>query len=65
MRNQLASCIVLSFQQEMACLFAARNVDLDVLFPACYDAIAQEIQVIAGGLDPSEESPNSTEHAAG
>ena len=31
----------------------------------CYDRLAKELEAIAGGLDPSEESPNSTEHAAG
>jgi hypothetical protein len=38
---------------------------LDALRSACYHDRAQEIQAIAGGLDPHEESPSSIEHAAG
>jgi len=38
---------------------------LDAHRLACYHDRAQEIQVIAGGLDPHEESPSSTEYAAG
>jgi hypothetical protein len=43
-----------------------RIVDhLDANHRQCYDDRAKEHQVIAGGLDPPEESPNSIEHAAG
>lgn len=48
-----------------ACFVHASRFWLDVARFECYDGRAQEIQVIAGGLDPHEESPNSTEHAAG
>jgi hypothetical protein len=41
------------------------KVLLDAYNYKCYDDLVKELQVIAGGLDPSEESPNSTEHAAG
>jgi hypothetical protein len=38
---------------------------LDANHGQCYDERAKEHQVIAGGLDPPEESLNSIEHAAG
>jgi hypothetical protein len=38
---------------------------LDVHFSQCYDHLVQELEAIAGGLDPREESPSSIEHAAG
>ena len=38
---------------------------LDGLCCECYHEFAQEVEVIANGLDPFEESPNSIERDAG
>ena len=54
----------LSFRSEVAA-WSPFLRQLDGLCCECYHEFAQEVEAIASGLDPFEESPNSIERDAG
>jgi hypothetical protein len=54
----------LDFRSEVAVWLPVLR-QLDGLCCECYHEFAQEVEVIANGLDPFEESPNSIERDAG
>ena len=54
----------LDFRSEGAVLLSVLR-QLDGLCCECYHGFVQEVEAIASGLDPFEESPNSIERDAG